>query len=354
MKYYPRDDTCLVARQTADAADMNELLSTILEFDSHEKANELFGPQNQNLALISGLCGVTMNSRGSSLSIAARNPEDLQNVSSLVAQLYTLLGQGRRLSHEDISSACQMFRKRPGLNLDQVMQKQPALLGLRRQLTARSLNQQAYLTALESSEMVFAIGPAGTGKTYLAVAAAVSAMLGKKIKRIVLTRPAVEAGEKLGYLPGDLADKVNPYLRPLYDALNDLLDPARVSEMIETGIIEVAPLAFMRGRTINNSYLILDEAQNTTPEQMKMFLTRLGANSRAVITGDITQIDLPVSPQAGSERSGLVQASHILKDVQGVSFIHFDDSDVVRHPLVARIVNAYERYQKNSQYRSEQ
>lgn len=327
---------------------MNDSLTTTLEFDNPDQANELFGPQNQNLALISGMCGVALNSRGASLTISTKTREDLQNVSDLLAQLYTLLGQGRRLSPEDISSACTMFKKTPGLDLKQIMHKPSSLSGLRRQIAARSLNQQTYLTALEQTEMVFAIGPAGTGKTYLAVAAAVSALLNKQVKRIILTRPAVEAGEKLGYLPGDLADKVNPYLRPLYDSLNDMLDPARVSEMIETGIIEVAPLAFMRGRTLNNAYIILDEAQNTTPEQMKMFLTRLGAGSRAVITGDITQIDLPTNSRAGNERSGLVQASRILQNVQGIRFIHFEESDVVRHPLVARIVNAYERYQKNS------
>ncbi|MBQ4132332.1 MAG: PhoH family protein, partial [Desulfovibrionaceae bacterium] len=196
---------------------MKDSLTTILEFDSPERANELFGPQNQNLALISGICGITLNSRGNSLSIAAKNREDLQNVSNLLAQLYEMLTQGRRLSPEDISSACSMFKKSPGLDLGQILHKQPSLAGLRRQISARTLNQQSYLNALEHSEMVFAIGPAGTGKTYLAVAAAVAALNARKVKRIVLTRPAVEAGEKLGYLPGDLAEKVNPYLRPLYD-----------------------------------------------------------------------------------------------------------------------------------------
>ena len=328
---------------------MSENLVTTLEFDNPDQANQLFGPQNQNLALIAGLTDTRLESRGSALTVYADSREDLQLVSGLMAQLYAMLGQGRTLSPEEITSACSMLKKKPDLDLGHVMQKAPSLASLRRQVSARTLNQQAYLNALENVEMVFAIGPAGTGKTYLAVAAAVSSLLAKRVKRIILTRPAVEAGEKLGYLPGDLAEKVNPYLRPLYDALNDMLDPARVSEMMETGIIEVAPLAFMRGRTLNNAYIILDEAQNTTPEQMKMFLTRLGANSRAVITGDITQIDLPEDGRTGRERSGLVQASQILKDVKGVNFTYFDESDVVRHPLVARIVNAYERYQKNSQ-----
>jgi phosphate starvation-inducible protein PhoH and related proteins len=207
------------------------------------------------------------------------------------------------------------------------------------------LGQRDYLLAIANNDMVFGIGPAGTGKTYLAVAMAISSLLQKRVKRLVLARPAVEAGEKLGFLPGDLMEKVNPYLRPLYDALHDMLDFKRVQEMIETGVIEVAPLAFMRGRTLNNSFIILDEAQNTTPEQMKMFLTRMGFGSKAVVTGDITQIDLP-----GSTKSGLVQASKILRGVEGVSFISFTDADVIRHPLVGRIVLAYERHdQERSQ-----
>jgi phosphate starvation-inducible PhoH-like protein len=214
----------------------------------------------------------------------------------------------------------------------------------------RTAVQRAYVRAMMERDMVFGIGPAGTGKTYLAVAVALKYLHERKVKRIVLTRPAVEAGERLGFLPGDLAEKVNPYLRPLYDALHDMLDFRRVGEMLEEGIIEVAPLAFMRGRTLNDSFVILDEAQNTTPEQMKMFLTRMGFGSKAVITGDVTQIDLPCVPGpgggAGAPRSGLVEARSVLAEVPGIGFVAFGEEDVIRHPLVAGIIQAYERYEK--------
>jgi phosphate starvation-inducible PhoH-like protein len=209
--------------------------------------------------------------------------------------------------------------------------------GVKRTVQPRSINQRKYVEAIEQNDMVFGVGPAGTGKTYLAVAMAVSAMNSKKVSRIVLVRPAVEAGERLGFLPGTLQDKVDPYLRPLYDALYDLLDPEKVDKMLEKNVIEVAPLAFMRGRTLNDAFIIMDEAQNTTIEQMKMFLTRMGNNSKAVITGDITQIDLP-----NPRKSGLLDAINILDGVEGIRFCHFDDTDVVRHALVQRIVRAYE------------
>jgi phosphate starvation-inducible PhoH-like protein len=209
--------------------------------------------------------------------------------------------------------------------------------GVKRTVQPRSINQHKYVEAIEQHDMVFGVGPAGTGKTYLAVAMAVSAMNAKKVSRIVLVRPAVEAGERLGFLPGTLQDKVDPYLRPLYDALYDLLEPEKVDKMLEKNVIEVAPLAFMRGRTLNDAFIIMDEAQNTTIEQMKMFLTRMGNNSKAVITGDITQIDLP-----NPRKSGLLDAINILDGVEGIHFCHFEDCDVVRHALVQRIVRAYE------------
>ena len=209
--------------------------------------------------------------------------------------------------------------------------------GVQRAVQPRSLNQSKYVEAIEKHDMVFGVGPAGTGKTYLAVAMAVAAMNAKKVSRIVLVRPAVEAGERLGFLPGSLQEKVDPYLRPLYDALYDLWEPEKVDKMLEKNIIEVAPLAFMRGRTLNDAFIIMDEAQNTTTEQMKMFLTRLGNNSKAVITGDITQIDLP-----NPKKSGLVEAINLLKGVEGITFCHFEDGDVVRHNLVQRIIRAYE------------
>jgi phosphate starvation-inducible PhoH-like protein len=209
--------------------------------------------------------------------------------------------------------------------------------GIKRTVQPRSLNQRRYIEAIEQNDMVFSVGPAGTGKTYLAVAMAVAAINAKRVSRIVLVRPAVEAGERLGFLPGTLQEKIDPYLRPLYDALFDMLDVEKVDRMIERNVIEVAPLAFMRGRTLNDAFIILDEAQNTTIEQMKMFLTRMGNNSKAVITGDITQIDLP-----NPRKSGLLDAINILNGVEGIAFCHFDDSDVVRHPVVQRIVRAYE------------
>jgi phosphate starvation-inducible PhoH-like protein len=216
--------------------------------------------------------------------------------------------------------------------------------GVKRNVQPRSINQRRYIESIEQYDMVFGVGPAGTGKTYLAVAMAVAAMNAKKVSRIVLVRPAVEAGERLGFLPGTLQDKVNPYLRPLYDALYDLLDPEKVDKMLEKNIIEVAPLAFMRGRTLNDAFIIMDEAQNTTIEQMKMFLTRMGNNSKAVITGDITQIDLP-----NPRKSGLLDAINILDGVEGIHFCHFEDGDVVRHALVQRIVRAYESYKSPQQ-----
>jgi phosphate starvation-inducible PhoH-like protein len=209
----------------------------------------------------------------------------------------------------------------------------------RRTVQPKSVNQRRYLDAIEAHDMVFGIGPAGTGKTYLAVAMAISALLSKRVNRIILARPAVEAGERLGFLPGTLQEKIDPYLRPLYDALYDMLDPERVDRYLEKNVIEIAPIAFMRGRTLNDSFVILDEAQNTTSEQMKMFVTRLGFNSKAVITGDITQIDLP-----NSRRSGLLEAVDVLKHVQGLSFVYFDEGDVVRHHLVQRIIRAYDEH----------
>lgn len=216
--------------------------------------------------------------------------------------------------------------------------------GVKRMVQPRSINQRRYVEAIEQHDMVFGLGPAGTGKTYLAVAMGVSALLAKKVSRIILVRPAVEAGERLGFLPGSLQEKVDPYLRPLYDALYDLLDPPKVDKMLETNVIEVAPLAFMRGRTLNDAFVIMDEAQNTTTEQMKMFVTRLGNNSKAVITGDLSQTDLP-----NPKRSGLLEALHVLDGVEGIRFCHFEDVDVVRHHLVQRIVRAYDSYSRAQQ-----
>jgi phosphate starvation-inducible PhoH-like protein len=240
-----------------------------------------------------------------------------------------------------VDCAWRILLREPGSDIRRIFQDTVYVASPKKTIAPKTISQRDYLAAIRENDLVFAIGPAGTGKTYLAVALAVSALMRREVKRIVLARPAVEAGEKLGFLPGDLAEKVNPYLRPLYDALNDMLDFARVQEMLQTGIIEVAPLAFMRGRTLNDAFVILDEAQNTTPEQMKMFLTRLGFGSRCVVTGDVTQIDLPTH-----SKSGLVEARGILDGVEGIRFVQFHEEDVVRHPLVGRIVQAYDRHDK--------
>jgi len=258
----------------------------------------------------------------------------------VLVQLYGMLKKGKNLYPQDVDFACRVLERQPSADVSEVFKGDVYATSGKRTISPKSLNQREYLDAIRESDMTFGIGPAGTGKTYLAVAMAVGALARREVKRIVLTRPAVEAGEKLGFLPGDLAEKINPYLRPLYDALHDMLDFAKVQDYQETGIIEIAPLAFMRGRTLNDAFIILDEAQNTTPEQMKMFLTRLGFGSKVVITGDVTQIDLPTH-----SNSGLLHARTILKGVKGVKVITFDEHDVVRHPLVGRIVQAYDKYE---------
>ena len=264
-----------------------------------------------------------------------RGPE---NVDRVVGQLSSLMRDGYKLSNADVKTASDLVAQDQAVDLREHFLKGTTPAGKRR-VAPKTINQRRYLDAIEANDIVFGIGPAGTGKTYLAMAQAVSYLIAKKVSRIILARPAVEAGEKLGFLPGDLQEKVNPYLRPLYDALYDMLDAERVARYIERGTIEIAPIAFMRGRTLNDSFVILDEAQNTTSEQMKMFLTRLGFGSKAVVTGDVTQIDLPPG-----KVSGLVEAIKVVADVEGVGMIHFDDRDVVRHALVQQIVRAYEAY----------
>src|SRR5262249_43228525 len=239
----------------------------------------------------------------------------------------------------DLKSIIRIISEDTTQSLRGVVSSSKALQAGKRNVTPKTLNQKLYLEAIEKYDMVFGIGPAGTGKTYLAVSMAVKCLLEKKVSRIVLTRPAVEAGERLGFLPGTLQEKIDPYLKPLYDALYDMLDVERVDRHLERGVIEIAPIAFMRGRTLNDSFVILDEAQNTTPEQMKMFLTRIGFGSKAVVDGDVTQIDL-----ARGQKSGLVEAQEVLKKVRGIAFTYFGSEDVVRHPLVQRIVNAYENH----------
>lgn len=318
-----------------------------VEFDDPAVANALFGPHNAHLDALATASGAELHSRGACVRIITPHAAVLSRVRAVLVQLYDLLRAGHSISQQDVHRAYAMLEAEPTLNVASVYKDAVFVTTARRTVTARNLAQRAFLEALRAHAVVFAVGPAGTGKTYLAVATALSYLMQNTVRRIVLTRPAVEAGERLGFLPGDLAEKVNPYMRPLYDALHDMLPPPKVASMLETGIIEIAPLAFMRGRTLADAFIILDEAQNATPEQMKMFLTRMGFGSRMVITGDVTQIDLP--PQWGDagvrSRSGLVEALTVLEGVKGIAFHHFCANDVVRHPLVSAIVKAYEHHQ---------
>lgn len=320
----------------------------LVEFDDPALANLLFGPRNAHLDLLAAASGAHIMSRGASVIVESGDPDVSRTLCQVFVQLYALLRGGLVLGEQDISRAYAMLRNDPGLNLSAVFRDAVFVSTPRKTVTARNVAQKAYLEALRANELVFAVGPAGTGKTYLAVAMALSMLQRHRVKRIVLTRPAVEAGERLGFLPGDLADKVNPYLRPLYDALYDMTPQPKVAAMLESGVIEIAPLAFMRGRTLNDAFIILDEAQNTTCEQMKMFLTRMGFGSRMAVTGDATQIDLPQQPGADRPRSGLVHALRLLHDVSGLAIHHFSKADVVRHPLVGAIVSAYDEAEKAS------
>ena len=302
-------------------------------------ANLLFGQQNRNLKQIERTLGVRIGSKGLELNIEG-DPLAVALTRRLFDELYTLLREGYPLYPTDVDYAIRILSADSSARLRDIFLDTIFISARKKIISPKSLAQKGYIDAIRNNDIVFGIGPAGTGKTYLAMAMAVSFLTKKEVSRIVLVRPAVEAGEKLGFLPGDLAEKVNPYLRPLYDALYDMMDFEKGQALIATGVVEVAPLAFMRGRTLNDAFVILDEAQNTTAEQMKMFLTRLGFGSRAVITGDVTQIDLPAG-----RPSGLVQAVHVLKGVERISFNHFSDRDVVRHPIVQAIVKAYERNQ---------
>jgi phosphate starvation-inducible PhoH-like protein len=306
----------------------------------------LFGTHDENLRRIERAFGVSISARGSELRILG-DPERVEVAESLMRQLVALAEEGYRFRPGEISTAIRVVAEEPGTSLQEFFRADGPLAAVRRLVAPRSLRQQEYLQAMVDYDMVISIGPAGTGKTYLAVAMAAAALAEKKVRRIVLARPAVEAGEKLGFLPGDLAEKVNPYLRPLYDSLYDLIGYEKVARMLERGIIEVAPLAFMRGRTLNDSFVILDEAQNTTSEQMKMFLTRIGFNSKAVIDGDVTQVDLPQG-----RASGLTEARSVLAGVDGIRFIEFDQRDVVRHALVQQIITAYGRWEQAKQERA--
>ncbi len=298
----------------------------------------LVGTRDENLLILERSLGVTAHLSADSLEIEGEETQ-VRRADDIIADYLTLLSDGHRFSNGDVRDFLRVATSDPEISFKALVESSRQRVCGRKSVTPRSLNQLRYFDAMDRSDMVFGIGPAGTGKTYLAVAFAISALLSKQVRRIVLARPAVEAGERLGFLPGTLQQKVDPYLRPLYDALQDLLDAERVERNLANGTIEVAPLAFMRGRSLNESFIILDEAQNATAEQMKMFITRLGFGSKAAITGDITQIDLP-----SGKRSGLIEAMDVLGDVQGVRFVHFDEKDVVRHGLVQRIIRAYDRY----------
>ena len=312
------------------------MLETV-EFDDPALANQLFGPHNAHLDLLAAASGAHIGNRGASIFIESPDPDVRQSLCNVFVQLYDLLRGGLALSQQDMARAYEMLRADPGLNLGQVFRDAVFVNTPRKTVTARNVAQKTYLELLRRHELVFAVGPAGTGKTYLAVAAAVAAFRDKQVNRIILTRPAVEAGERLGFLPGDLQSKVDPYLRPLYDALFDMLGAETYNKYLERGSIEVAPLAYMRGRTLDDSFIILDEAQNTSREQMKMFLTRLGFGSKIVITGDITQIDLPRDTV-----SGLKEAMRVLNGVEDIAICRLGEADVVRHVIVQRIIRAYE------------
>jgi phosphate starvation-inducible protein PhoH and related proteins len=312
---------------------------------AEEGLDTLFGTHDENLRRIERTFDVTVTARGNELNILGE-PARVQTVEHLLHELSATHEKGYRFRPGDVQTAIRVIAEAPDTSLVEFFLPEGMLASVRRLVAPRSFRQQLYLQAMIDYDIVISIGPAGTGKTYLAVAMAAACLLEKKVRRIVLARPAVEAGEKLGFLPGDLAEKVNPYLRPLHDALHDIIGFEKVGRMVERGIIEVAPIAFMRGRTLNDSFVILDEAQNTTPEQMKMFLTRIGFNAKAVVNGDITQVDLPQG-----RVSGLREAQEVLAGVEGIKFFRFDQRDVVRHALVQKIVTAYDRYDQQRQER---
>ena len=311
-----------------------------LSFDDNEAARLLYGDLNRNLLAVEKAAGVTVKARGTTVTISGYDHAVATSAATL-SQLYELIVTGYPVYASDVAYALKIIERSPQTSLKEIFLDQVYITAKHRVVSPKSINQKLYIDAIRNNDIAFGIGPAGTGKTYLAVAMAIAAYSANQVKSIILTRPAVEAGENLGFLPGDLVEKINPYLRPLHDALNDMLGRDRAKDLVEREIIEIAPLAFMRGRTLNNAFVILDEAQNTTPAQMKMFLTRLGFSSKAVITGDVTQIDLP-----HDRGSGLIHAAKILKKVKGISFSHFTDVDVVRHPLVQQIIRAYEQSEK--------
>ncbi len=319
------------------APEEDERLSAEVEVEDPELLLALTGPGSERLAILERRCGLQAGLRGDVIHLQGSYEAVCLAQRVLTELIGVVRDGGARIQPGDLEASIRLLREHPDANLSDIFKAQVVTAAGSRQVTPRGLAQKYYLQAMANHDIVFGVGPAGTGKTYLAMAMAVQALNAKRVKRILLTRPAVEAGEKLGFLPGDMADKVDPYLRPLYDALHDMLPAQRVHNLIERGTIEVAPLAFMRGRTLNDSFIVLDEAQNTSVAQMRMFLTRVGQRSKAVITGDITQVDLP-----GEQKSGLRDAVELLSRVNGLSVCFFSAADVVRHPLVQRIVEAYD------------
>jgi phosphate starvation-inducible PhoH-like protein len=317
----------------------NEAKTVVIEFDSEEYP-ALFDNLEKNLKMIEETIGIEASSRGNRIFLRGEDRK-VKIAEKMIRDLRYVSSEFKGLSPEDIRYAVRSVSEGGEASLKELIQDHIPVSSKRRFIIPKTDTQKKYIDAIRHHDIVIGIGPAGTGKTYLAMAMAISALMTKQISRIVLARPAIEAGEKLGFLPGDMVEKVNPYLRPLYDALFDMMEMEKASRLIERGTIEIAPLAFMRGRTLNDSFIILDEAQNTTSEQMKMYLTRLGFNSKTVITGDVTQIDLPQG-----KASGLIEITKILQGVEGISFVHFSEKDVVRHKLVQEIVRAYEKYEK--------
>lgn len=323
---------------------MDNKEDSIRQFDLPDNALalSLFGKGGDNLRRVEALLDVKVGTRGSAVTIQG-DPSRIKLAESLMLDLYTLLSKGYPLSEPDIDYALRIIVDNEDVDLADIFMDTVYESYKHRNIAPKSIAQKIYLDAIRSNDIVFGIGPAGTGKTFLAIAAAARALANKEVDRIILTRPAVEAGESLGFLPGDVAAKIDPYLRPLYDALHSMMDAERVQLLMDRGVIEVAPLAFMRGRTLDDSFVILDEAQNTTIDQMKMLLTRLGFGSKVVVTGDITQTDLPKG-----KSSGLVASPDILKDIDGIEFVYFTDKDVVRHPLVQSVIKAFDAVERKS------
>ncbi len=323
------------------SAEKTSQVSKKLTFPRHELVGMLCGEHSSHLQLLGKKIGLSVNVRGNNIILQGGDWE-IELAEKILNQLYGLLKKDYPLYVNDVEYAIRILSADQSVNLEKIFLDKVYIASNKKIITPKSINQKQYIDSMRRFDIVFGIGPAGTGKTYLAMAMATASLVKKEVTRVVLARPAVEAGEHLGFLPGDLIEKVNPYLRPLYDALHDMMDFENVSRLLQKGVIEVAPLAFMRGRTLNDSFVILDEAQNATTEQMKMFLTRLGFSSKAVITGDVTQIDLPEG-----KASGLKEARELLDGIEGIKFVYFSRDDVIRHPLVQEIIDAYEKMEAN-------